>query len=394
MTNIFNTTRTALTTSVAGLCLMGSMASAQQVFNTDVIVDGSLCVGLDCTSSESFGFDTIRLKENNLRINFDDTSATASFPSNDWRITINDSSNGGASYFAIEDSTAGRVPFRIEAGAQANTLYVESDGDVGIKTANPVVDLHIVEGNTPTLRLEQDGSDGFTPQTYDVAANEANFFIRDVTSGSRLFFRAKPGAPEDSLFIAADGDVGFGTDNPDGKLHMVSGAANTDLVLEQSGGTPTEWILRNNQATGRMTFRNNTTGLTPFKMGNTAVENLLRVGTQANDQVDVAGNMVLTGTITTSGSCNLGCDRVFDADYDLLSIEEHSEAMFANKYLPNIGATPEDGPFNLTHKVGGMLNELEHAHIYISQLHEQLGAKEDRLSLLEAEVSALKEKLN
>ncbi len=394
MTNIFNTTRTALTTSVAGLCLMGSMASADIVHLDDVIIEFSLCVGNDCANGESFGFDTIRLKENNLRINFDDTSSTASFPSNDWRITINDSSNGGASYFAIEDSTAGRVPFRIEAGAPVNTLYVESDGDVGIKTANPVVDLHIVEGNTPTLRLEQDGSDGFTPQTYDVAANEANFFIRDVTNGSRLFFRAKPGAPEDSLFIAADGDVGMGTDAPDGQLHLVSGSTNTDLILEQSGGTPTEWILRNNQGTGRMTFRNNTTGLTPFKMGNTAVENLLRVGTQADNQVDVAGNMVLTGTITTSGSCNAGCDRVFDADYDLLSIEEHADSMFTNKYLPNIGATPEDGPFNLTHKVGGMLNELEHAHIYIAQLHEELSAKSERLSLLEAEVSAIKAQLD
>ena len=39
----------------------------------------------------SFGFDTIVLKENNLRIFFDDTSTSASFPRNDWRIIANDS---------------------------------------------------------------------------------------------------------------------------------------------------------------------------------------------------------------------------------------------------------------------------------------------------------------
>ena len=44
----------------------------------DVIVDGSLCVGFDCVNGESFGFDTIRVKENNTRIRFYDTSTSAS----------------------------------------------------------------------------------------------------------------------------------------------------------------------------------------------------------------------------------------------------------------------------------------------------------------------------
>ncbi len=39
-----------------------------QVILDDLIVDGSLFVGFDCFNGESFGFDTIRLKENNTRI--------------------------------------------------------------------------------------------------------------------------------------------------------------------------------------------------------------------------------------------------------------------------------------------------------------------------------------
>ncbi len=77
----------------------------------DSIVQGSLCVGMDCVNNESFGFDTIRLKENNLRIKFQDTSNSGSFPTTDWQITINDSSNGGANYFAIDDIDGGRTPF-------------------------------------------------------------------------------------------------------------------------------------------------------------------------------------------------------------------------------------------------------------------------------------------
>ena len=96
-----------------------------QVITQDLIVQGSTCTGFDCTSLESFGFDTLRLKENNLRIHFDDTSNSASFPGNDWRLIANDTTNGGLNRFSIEDATAGRIPFTIEAGAPANSLYVD-----------------------------------------------------------------------------------------------------------------------------------------------------------------------------------------------------------------------------------------------------------------------------
>jgi hypothetical protein len=65
---------------ISSLVLTASSVNAAQVFTTDVIVQGSECVGFDCATSESFGSDTLRLKENNLRIHFDDTSSSASFP--------------------------------------------------------------------------------------------------------------------------------------------------------------------------------------------------------------------------------------------------------------------------------------------------------------------------
>ncbi|MEM7429029.1 MAG: tail fiber domain-containing protein [Pseudomonadota bacterium] len=203
-----------------GLFAASTAANADIVQNDDVIITFSLCVGNDCVNGESFGFDTIRLKENNLRIHFDDTSTTASFPSNDWRIVVNDSGNGGTNHWSVEDSTAGRSPFRIEAGASANALVIEADSDIGIGTLDPVVELHVVDGDSPTLRLEQNGSSGFTPQTFDLAANEANFFIRDVTNGSQLPFRIKPGADSDLLFLDADNQIGINTDSPNVRLHV------------------------------------------------------------------------------------------------------------------------------------------------------------------------------
>ena len=101
-----------LITAIGSALLIAGVAQADQVILDDLIVDGSACIGFDCVNGESFGFDTIRIKENNLRIRAQDTSSSASFPSNDWQITFNDSSNGGQNKFSIDDIDGGRTPFK------------------------------------------------------------------------------------------------------------------------------------------------------------------------------------------------------------------------------------------------------------------------------------------
>jgi hypothetical protein len=202
------------------LAIPTQQAAADQVINDDLIVTFSECIGNDCVNGESFGFDTLRLKENNLRIKFEDTSASASFPTNDWQITANDSTDGGANKFSIDDIDGGKTPFTIEAGAPNHSLYVDDGGRIGLGTSTPVVELHTVDSDTPTLRLEQDGSGGWTPQTWDIAGNESNFFIRDVTNGSRLPFRIQPGCPTSTLYLKSDGKVGIGTQSPDFSMEM------------------------------------------------------------------------------------------------------------------------------------------------------------------------------
>src|SRR5687767_11994604 len=120
-----------------GVSLTGRVreAGADQVIPDDLITQGSACVGLDCVDNESFGFDTIRLKENNTRIKFDDTSMSTGFPSTDWQLTANDSASGGASKFSIEDITAATVPFTVLGAAPTNSLFVGSTGKVGLRTS-------------------------------------------------------------------------------------------------------------------------------------------------------------------------------------------------------------------------------------------------------------------
>jgi hypothetical protein len=218
-----------------------------QVIPDDLIVQGSICAGLDCVNNEDFGFDTIRVKENNTRIQFDDTSTSAGFPSNNWQIRANDSGSGGANFLGFVDqgttgnSESGTVVFAVTAGASANSLRVASNSKVGLRTATPVLDVHANTTDTPAIRLEQNNSGGFTAQTWDVAGNEANFFVRDVTSGSRLPFRIRPGAPTSSIDISATGNVGIGTASPSKKLHIFD--ANAQVFVDRAANTAGNYAL-------------------------------------------------------------------------------------------------------------------------------------------------------
>ena len=218
------------------------------VIADDLIVQGSTCTGLDCVNGENFGFDTLRLKENNTRMQFDDTSTSAGFATNNWQIRANSSASGGASFLAFVDqgatgnSETGTIVFEVDAGAPANSLKVSSIGNIGIGTATPVLDVHVNTTDTPAMRLEQNNSGGFTAQTWDVAGNEANFFVRDVTSGSRLPFRIRPGAPTSSLDISADGDTGVGTASPLTRLDIRSADAATASVADVANSDGTRFL--------------------------------------------------------------------------------------------------------------------------------------------------------
>jgi hypothetical protein len=214
---------------------MARGARPDDVIPDDLIVQGSACVGLDCVNGEVFGFDTVRLKENNTRLQFDDTSTSQGFPTNNWQIRANDSASGGSSFLGFVDqgstgnSETGTIVGRFTAGAPANSLVVASNGKVGLRTLVPVLDIHMNTSDTPAIRLEQNNSGGFTAQTWDIAGNEANFFVRDVTSGSRLPFRIRPGAPTSSIDISATGNVGIGTASPQKPLHVVSSSATNGI---------------------------------------------------------------------------------------------------------------------------------------------------------------------
>ncbi|MDO6746276.1 hypothetical protein [Gilvimarinus sp. 1_MG-2023] len=345
----------------------------QQILD-DLIVTGGACIGLDCVNGENFGFDTIRLKENNLRIKFDDTSSSASFPSVDWQLTANESSNGGLNKFSIEDVTNARVPFTVEASAPSHSLYVDDAGRVGLGTSTPVVEAHIKDGDSPTMRLEQDGSSGFTAQTWDVAGNETNFFVRDVTNGSTLPFRIRPSAPSNSVYIDTDGDIGLGTSSPDAPLEVSSSESFNFFRLTATGAAPNASV--------------------DFTYTDAAAEGELRINIVDGDAQEFAldddGNLTIMGSLTANGS--VFPDYVFADDYVLMPLNEVQAFIEKNRHLPNVPSAKEieaDG-LNMTDMQKLIMEKVEELTLYTIQQQETIEAQGKLIAELRSEIDSLK----
>jgi hypothetical protein len=396
----------------------GKVTALDQVIPDDLIVQGSTCTGFDCVDNESFGFDTLRLKENNLRIHFDDTSASAGYPANDWRIIANDSASGGANKFVVEDSTAARNPFTIEAASPANSLYVDSTGNIGMQQSTPLLDLHMTETDTPAIRLEQTNGGGFTAQTWDIGANEANFFVRDLTGGSRLSFRIRPGAPTSSIDISSSGKVGIGTASPDSQLHVVGDGtllkmqntvANNSFTgiafYENISGVATEKALINvlgstsgagsgangfqlwNSANGAMTFgTNNSERMRITNTGSVGIGVSVPLS-----KLHVSGGdiRVSTGSFIDDGTTLNVPDYVFEDSYKLMPITELKNFIAENKHLPNVPNVDDvkANGVNLSQFQMRLLEKVEELTLYTVAQHDQNQELQKRIAALEEQLA-------
>ncbi|HKV35378.1 MAG TPA: tail fiber domain-containing protein [Pyrinomonadaceae bacterium] len=329
-----------------------------QVIPDDLIVQGSICSGFDCVNNENFGTDTIRVKENNVRIQFDDTSVSAGFATNNWQLRANDQASGGSSFFGIVDQGAtgngetGTIVMAVDAGAPGNSLRVASNGKVGLRTATPGLDIHANTSDTPAIRLEQNNSGGFSAQTWDIGANEANFFVRDLTGGSRLSFRIRPGAPTSSIDIAASGNVGINNSSPSTTLDV---SGNIVLVGSESGATTRTTGTTKLSRLAMPPFTSTNTNVSLLVGATTSTENIVVIGGGAFGQsaaTSVSFNTAATTTtdigtermkILSNGRVGIGTatpDQLFSVNGDASKVGGGSWQSFSDARLKNIS-----GPF-------------------------------------------------
>ena len=307
---------------------------------------------------------------------------------------------GDAGYQLIHGNGT-TTPFTIQNGAPSSGLVMDNTGRIGFGTSLPQRELHVVDGGTAALRLEQDTSGGFGHHTWDISSSDAGFLLSDVGSiFSTVPFRVENGALNSALILSSNGNIGMGSGaaTPAAALHLHRNQGNAQMLIEEVNATANPRTLLNLQNNGRP----------EIVMGNTATNGewsfgagtdfFLKTGTVGSTSgaktkvftVKQNGDAIVFGTLTTGGTtCGTGCDRVFADDYALPSIADHAADMKRLGHLPNVGPTIEGEPINITDKLGRVLNELEHAHLYIADQEERLAAQGARIAAQDARIARL-----
>ena len=137
-------------------------------------------------------------------------------------VSGNTSLDGGT--FVFNESSAD-LDFRIEGNGDANLFFTDAGNDrIGIKTASPSTELHVVGGVKATGAIDFDGG-GFT--------------FND--SGAALDFRIETDTLTHAVFIDGSADkIGFGTSAPTSGFVTIDQASSTAgiacLTLDQGDG--------------------------------------------------------------------------------------------------------------------------------------------------------------
>ena len=109
------------------------------------------------------------------------------------------------SSFTFYDIVTASTPFKIEQGAATNSLFVKSDGKIGIGTSSIDAKLHVESSSDTFLRVEKTGADNL-----NLIATGAGSRVRG--SGDLIFDTG--GGNERARIKGSNGYFGIGTSSP------------------------------------------------------------------------------------------------------------------------------------------------------------------------------------
>ncbi|WP_136439784.1 hypothetical protein [Pacificoceanicola onchidii] len=376
--------------------VFATSAQADYVFNDSLLARDGLCAGSGCTDPETYGDDDLIIKETNNRLLFLDTSTASNYPSADWRLVANDSEDNGANYFALEDVEENRKVFVVEDDAPSNALYVSSSGRIGLGTSLPTKHMHFLSGNEPTIRLEQDATAGFSPQTWELAGNEASFVIRDATNGIRNILKVRPGADADSLVVNGNSNVGVGLASASASLHVYRDDGTAQVRVQETSNirTAREMLRFENNGGSWITFRDQSNGREwYFTHENNAQGRFFINHSDGGLQMAVTrgGDLSVLGTITAGGTALNVPDYVFADDYDLRPLTEVQAFIDANSHLPDVPSAAEikAGGLDMTNMQMALLKKVEELTLYTLEQDALLATQRAETETLHAQVQQL-----
>jgi len=283
--------------------------------------------------------------------------------------------------------------------------FNQNDLTIQAATDDDIIFKHAGGGETVRIRPGRVGIGTTNPQSHVQIDNSLNATGSGASNLALLLRR-------NSIAAGSGPGIGFCSDNSlavGAKIVHIRTSSNSqgDLAFYTKSGT-------SGYSTEKMRIRDNgNVGIgTTVPIAKLQVEGDLRVTTDGDflgSFLRTSGNLIANGEIYKQGASpvyinddldvngkiyqrgtQIHADYVFEPDYKLESIEEHSDFMWQQKHLPAIPKAEVDEAGREIIEVGahrrGIVEELEKAHIYIEQLHERIKMMEEKMVKLEAVV--------
>jgi hypothetical protein len=276
-----------------------------------------------------------------------------------------------------------------KAGVMGERVRIDGSGNMGIGVSNPGFKLD-VNGTVNATAFKGDGSQ-----------------LTNVETGD--WYGSHPPSPNGNLWRG--GNVGVGVSNPTSKLDLVAEDANgngptTVLELSHFANPPANGIASRIQmitSSAPGTYRDaayidavmsslstETSALAFWTRNAGSMGERVRITGSGKVGIGTAnpiGLLDVNGSIYQRGA-QLHADYVFEPDYRLESIEDHSDFMWRNRHLKAIPKAARDDEGNEILEIGsqnrGIVEELEKAHIYITKLNSRINELEKKIQQIES----------
>jgi hypothetical protein len=254
-------------------------------------------------------------------------------------------------------------------------------------------DVIVSTSDLPSITLEQTetlgGEEDYSwTLSGDFEDGYGQFIISDDIE-STTPFAIGFAAPDYSLFVESNGNVGLGTWYPDAKLHVTAASgAGVDSILLQNTIGPARLVLENTSIT------NTSTENSKWVFNSNGTLRLGAVGSGVREfELFAGGDLKIKGSLFT-GSDTEYPDFVFKDNYPLMPLNDLNKFIEKEGHLPNMASAEEvkkAGGVNMTELQIKLLEKVEELTLYTLKQQSMIDTQQARIDTLEQKVKDSKQ---